>query len=277
MLEQTFCHIPGIGAKTEQGLWAAGIHHWRDVADHPALSPRRAATIIQHISESSERLAARDVSFFAARLPSNQHWRLFPHFRDSVAYFDIETTGLNCPGDQITTIALYDGQAVRHYVYGENLQQFKHDIRDYDLLVSFNGKCFDVPFIESYFGMRLTTPHIDLRYVLAGLGYRGGLKQIEHMLGFDRGDLADIDGYFAVILWHDYMNKKNNAALNTLIAYNMLDAVNLEALMVQAYNLHLARTPFAESLYLPAPASPHIPFAADMATVTRLQRAYYGK
>ena len=276
MLEQSFCHIPGIGVKSEQGLWAAGIHHWREVAGHPGLPPRRAALLTQHADESLARFTERDVRYFAERLPANQHWRLFPHFRDRIAYLDIETTGLGNPGDHITTIALYDGQTIRHYVHGDNLPQFKDDILAYDLLVTFNGKCFDIPFIMSSFNMPLLTPHIDLRYVLASLGYRGGLKQIEHTLGFDRGDLADIDGYFAVILWYDYINKGNHAALETLLAYNMVDTVNLETLMVYAYNLKVAQTPFAESLRLPDPTAPPIPFAPDMPTVTRLRKHYLG-
>ena len=28
MLTNTFCHIPGIGPKTEEKLWNAGIHNW---------------------------------------------------------------------------------------------------------------------------------------------------------------------------------------------------------------------------------------------------------
>jgi uncharacterized protein YprB with RNaseH-like and TPR domain len=276
MLEQTFCHIPGIGAKTEQGLWAAGIHHWREVAGHAGLPPRRAALLTRHAGESLERLAARDVPFFAERLPANQHWRLFPHFRDRIAYLDIETTGLGNAGDHITTIALYDGTTIRHYVHGDNLEQFARDIRAYGLLVSFNGKCFDIPFIEASFGMPLPTPHIDLRYVFAGLGYRGGLKVIERALGFDRGELAEVDGYFAVLLWHDYKKKKNPAALDTLLAYNMVDTVNLEALMVLAYNLKIAQTPFADLLRLPTPTAPSIPFTADMPTVERLRRYCMG-
>lgn len=275
MLEQTFCHIPGIGAKTEQGLWDAGIHSWRAVAGHPGLPVRRAITLTQHSDESLARLAKRDASYFAERLPANQQWRLFPHFRDHIAYFDIETTGLGNPGDHITTIALYDGATIRHYVHGDNLADFARDIRAYELLVTFNGKCFDVPFIESSFHMQLPTPHIDLRYVLASLGYRGGLKQIERTLGFDRGELAEVDGYFAVLLWHDYV-KGNDAALKTLLAYNMVDAINLEALMVLAYNLKVAQTPFADSLRLPTPDPPTIPFAPDMPTVARLRHRYLG-
>ncbi|HEY3415675.1 MAG TPA: ribonuclease H-like domain-containing protein [Armatimonadota bacterium] len=276
MLEQTFCHIPGIGAKTEAELWAAGVRCWQEVAGHPGLPARRAAMLTQQAGVSLDRLEARDAPFFAERLPANQHWRLFPHFRDRLAYLDIDTTGLGAPGDHITTIALYDGTTIRHYVHGDNLPEFAQDIRAYDLLVSYNGKGFDVPFIESYFGMRLPTPHIDLRYVLASLGYRGGLKQVERTLGFNRGELAEVDGYFAVILWQDYVRKQNRAALDTLLAYNMVDTVNLEALMVLAYNLKVAQTPFAESLRLPTPSAPPIPFAPDGPTVARLRRQYLG-
>lgn len=276
MLQHTFCHIPGIGPKTEEGLWAAGVCHWNAVAGHHALPPRRATLLTQQADESATRLALRDAAYFAERLPSNQQWRLFPHFRDRIAYLDIETTGLGNPGDHITTIALYDGKAIRYYVHGDNLAQFAHDIRDYDLLVSYNGKCFDVPFIESYFGIRVPTPHIDLRFVLASLGYSGGLKQIERALGFDRGDLAEVDGYFAVVLWHDYIKHGNRAALDTLLAYNILDTINLEALMIHAYNQKIAQTPFAHSLRLATPTPPPNPFAPDAPTVQRLQRQYMG-
>jgi len=45
---------------------------------------------------------------------------LYPEFRGSVAFFDIETTGLSFATDQITTIALYDGNLIRTYVRGQN-------------------------------------------------------------------------------------------------------------------------------------------------------------
>ena len=65
-------------------------------------------------------------------------------------------TGLSRDYNEITTIALYDGDEVRTYVNGRNLDAFKEDILDYKVLVTFNGKCFDEPFIEQYFG-----PHIE--------------------------------------------------------------------------------------------------------------------
>jgi uncharacterized protein len=190
-----------------------------------------------------------------------------------VAYLDIETTGLGGPGDYITTIALYDGRAIKYYVHGDNLDEFARDIAHYRLLVTYNGKSFDAPFIRQSLGVPMDQAHIDLRYVLARLGYRGGLKQCERRLGMDRGELADVDGFFAVLLWNDYQRRHNPRALETLLAYNTLDVLNLARLMTMAYNLNVQDTPFSKSHQLPEPVIPANPFTADVATIARLQRA----
>jgi hypothetical protein len=48
----------------------------------------------------------------------------------------------------------------------QNLKEFPEVIRNYRLLVTYNGKCFGVPFIERYFGIRLEQAQLDLRYIL---------------------------------------------------------------------------------------------------------------
>jgi len=259
-------------------LWSSGHHSWHEAAERGSLplSPKKAESLRSHIQESIVHLANGDADYFYKRLPSAQHWRMFPEFRDSVAYLDIETTGLGGPDDYITAITLYDGRSLLHYVQGENLFDFRDDIDKYPLIVTYNGKCFDVPFIRNYFGLPMSQAHIDLRYVLASLGYRGGLKGCERQLGLDRQDLEDVDGYFAVLLWWDYHNNGNERALETLLAYNTLDVVNLETLMCLAYNLKLKSTPFLESRRLPAPAPPEIPFQPDVETIERIKQEHYG-
>ena len=272
MLKHTFCHIPGFGAGTERTLWQAGLHGWEDILNQPdlPLSSKKQATLHSHIRESIAQLQAGNGDYFYGLLPSDQQWRLFPAFRDQVAYFDIETTGLGDASDYITTIVLYDGRQVRSYVSGQNLEDFARDIADYRLLVSYNGKTFDVPFVRRCLGAPLDQPHIDLRYVLGSLGYRGGLKGCEQQLGIPRQGLEDIDGFFAVLLWHDYQ-RGNAKALDTLLAYNALDVINLEILMVMAYNAKLAKTPLGLEHHLPLPTSPSLPFAADQDTIQRLR------
>jgi hypothetical protein len=272
MLRNTFCHIPGISPAAEQRLWSAGIDCWDAAlkAERLALPRRTPAAFSQYLDASLQHLARSNPQHFAAALPATQHWRLFPEFRHTLAYLDIETTGLGY-GSTITTIVLYDGQRLRHYVQGDNLHAFAHDIREYSTVVTYNGKAFDVPFIERCLRITMPHAHIDLMYVLRSLGYRGGLKNCERQLGLERQDLADVDGFFAVLLWQEFRRSKDERALETLLAYNATDVVHLEALMVQAYNLKLHATPFHTSHQLAAPALPVIPFTADAATIRRLK------
>jgi len=275
MIENSFLHIPGIGLKTEQRLWQSGTRCWDDFTpDCPVrFSESKIDAINASLEESRKRIKSGDPRCFSDKLPADQHWRFFPVFRASTAYLDIETTGLEKWSCDVTTIALYDGKRVRHYVNGENLDDFVADISDYSVIVTYNGKTFDVPFIESYFGTKLDQAHIDLRYILASLGYAGGLKRCEIQLGLDRGDLADVDGFFAVLLWYDYVGNGNQKALETLLAYNIQDTINLETLMVMAYNMKIKDTPFHQN-QLSKPVMPLVPFAADMKTVDRIRRAH---
>lgn len=276
MLKNTFQHIPGIGDKTEKQIWGSGILDWEAFNGNGAacLSAGKGKIVQKYLLESGKALARGNPGYFDGLLPSNQNWRLFPEFRHTLVYLDIETTGLEPAYEDITTIAMYDGKSIRHYVNGQNLDDFTTDILKYNLMVTYNGKTFDVPFINSYFGMELDHAHIDLRYVLASLGFRGGLKRCEVALGIDRGDVKGIDGYFAVLLWKDYVKNKSPKTLETLLAYNIEDVVNLEQLMVIAYNMKTKDTPFSVSHQLDAPISPEIPFKADIATVDRIKRKY---
>ncbi len=261
MLPNTLCHIPRVSLNKERALWEQGVQTW---ADYRAL-----ARDPGFLDDCEHHLEQHNPSFFIDNLSSDQHWRLFADFRDLVAYVDIETSGLDPNYDQITTVALYDGREVRTYVNGRNLAGFKTDIQKFKLVVTFNGKTFDVPFIKRFFGIEMPRAHIDLRYVMKRLGYRGGLKQIERQIGLDRGDLKSVDGFFAVTLWCEYQRRKNEAALETLLAYNCADAVNLEQLMVHAYNCNVMTTPFGLQRKLPAPQSLKIPFRADPRLVDR--------
>jgi uncharacterized protein YprB with RNaseH-like and TPR domain len=278
MLRNTFCHIPGVGLKTEQRLWGAGITSWEAVLGPDNGHDVRAAGRLDAalLRESLRHYEGADPAWFGERLPPGQVWRLFHDFRGSCAYLDIETTGLSNFG-HITTIALYDGRTVRHYVHGHNLHQFARDVGEYRLLVTYNGKSFDFPFIERCLGVRLAQAHIDLRYVLKSLGLRGGLKGCERQMGLERPGMEEVDGFVAVLLWQEFGRSRNERALESLLAYNVQDAVNLELLMVLAYNRKLAElagVPFTAGYRLPTPAPPPNPFRVDAATVRRVLRDY---
>ena len=272
MLKNTFLHIPGIGNKTEQQFWDSCIHSWKDFTQNCPirLSQSKIDTIIRSLEESRQHIKSNNPNYFSDQLPASLHWRFFPEFRQTTVYLDIETTGLESRQNEITTIALYNGNSITYYVNGYNLDNFLDDIKKYKVIVTYNGKCFDVPFIESYFGIKLDHAHIDLRYILGSLGYKGGLKGCEIQLGIDRGDLKNIDGFFAVLLWYDYRKNGNQKALETLLAYNIQDVLTLENLMIISYNMKIRETPFYRNR-LPEPVLQDIPFDVDTKTVERIK------
>ena len=93
-------------------------------------------------------------------------------------------------------------------------------------------------------------------------------------MGMDRGDLKDIDGFFAVLLWEEYQRTGDLKTLDTLLAYNIQDTINLENLMVTAYNMKLKDTPFYETHLIEEPTLPPVnPYRVDLETVDKIKRS----
>jgi uncharacterized protein YprB with RNaseH-like and TPR domain len=269
MLRHTFCHLPGVGETTERRLWARGLTTW-----DAALAGSGHRLSADDLRASADQYARGNPSWFADQLPAAQAWRLFADFRDRCAYLDIETTGMG-PSHYVTAIALYDGRTVRSYVHGRNLDDFARDVAAYRLLVTYNGKSFDFPFLARAMNCPLSQAHIDLRHVLASLDIRGGLKGCERQLGIERPGMEDLDGFAAVLLWHEHRRRRDERALETLLAYNVQDVLNLELLMVEAYNRKLGRlreAPFAAGYCLPPPQVSANPFRPDPEAVARVVR-----
>ena len=236
MLERTFIRVQGVGPATEQRLWARGIHTWQDFLEHGRglLAPR--IDRLMELTLEASLLHRDDVSFFGERLSSGEMWRVFDAFKEKAVYLDIETTGYQSDGADITVIGLYDGKTIQTFVNGINLEDFEAAIACYDLVITFNGASFDLPFIRSCFpGITLPGGHIDLRFVLKKLGLTGGLKRIEKNLGIGREkDIDGIDGFEAIRLWYAYQSG-DKRALRTLIEYNNADIVNLQPLMEMGF------------------------------------------
>ncbi|MBC2703521.1 ribonuclease H-like domain-containing protein [Desulfobacula sp.] len=263
----SFLHIPSIGQKTERKIWENEIRTNEEFIKSPtnSIPPRTREKIINHINTSRSNM--EDPHQYYDNLPSSEQWRIFKRFQKNTAYIDIETTGLDTYRDKITTIALYDGENIKHYVNGINLDEFKKDICDYNVIVTYNGKTFDVPFIESFFNIEISHCHLDLRYILKSLGYSGGLKSCEKQLGIGRGDDLDgVDGFMAVLIWNHYRRRKDKKALETLLAYNIEDVLNLEYLMITAYNKKIQGLPL-ELGGLEIPPKKDNPFEVDESIV----------
>jgi uncharacterized protein len=280
MLKRTFIHIPGIGAKTEARLWCQGMTSVNQLLekmigpmDPDSLSGRQQKTY-QIAEDSMRALDEGNWRFFHAHLPANQQWRLLGAGLKT-AYLDIETSGLEPITSHITTIAVYDGSSWKTYIHGRDLDAFKTDIAAFELIVTYNGKTFDIPFIQNSLDIRLDIPHVDLRYPLAALGYSGGLKRIEAQLGLGRtGAMGDVDGELAVRLWYEYIARRTPQALESLLAYNLEDVFNLAPLATRVFNRSLPEC--FRHLQLPdPPPRPRIPYTINDSLIRRLTRSSY--
>lgn len=233
MLQHTFVHAAGVGPTTERKLWSAGIHTWDAfLALHregklPFPNLVRLAPMVE---ESRAALKRSDLGFFSDRLKSADQWRMYREFSKRAAFVDIETTGLSPDFDQITIVGLLAGGRFYSFVDGKNLDEFPRIVAEYPLVITFNGAQFDLPFLRKRFSSFNPVAHIDLRYPLSRLGYRGGLKLIERKLGIIRPDhLREVDGYEAVRLWSEHRRGKAGA-LEQLVDYCRHDVMNMKPL-----------------------------------------------
>jgi uncharacterized protein YprB with RNaseH-like and TPR domain len=235
VIRSTFLHLPGVGPVTEAELWRRGVRDWSEVAafpDDPGLSTPRWDRVRVELRASERALAERHVEYFASRLPSAEHWRLYPSFRAETAFLDIETTGLSPYEGIVTVVSVHGGGRTRTFIADENLEELPAYLRKFRLLSTFNGRLFDVPFLEHRFpGLVVPPVHIDLRFLLYRLGYGGGLKRIEQIIGVgDRSGVEGIHGLDAVRLWEAF-RRGDTDSLARLVRYNRADTVNLEPLL----------------------------------------------
>lgn len=239
MVKRTFIHLPGIGLRTEAHFWRQGLATWEDflsVRRVGGLGAGRLAWLQGLLQESLQHLHRPE--YFASRLPCGELWRLFHHFRSRTAYLDIETTGAGWPELNVTVVGLYDGRTMRQFVLGRNLRDFPAALADIDVLVTFNGSQFDLPVLRACFPDLAFPPvHLDLRFILARWGHRGGLKRLEPRFGIRRApEVAGLNGYDAVLLWERFQRGDLTAG-ELLLQYNREDVLNLEILMERAFEL----------------------------------------
>lgn len=146
----------------------------------------------------------------------------------SKLYLDIETTGLSKEKHKITVIGAYDGEEVYQLINGKSLTEDNLNklLTRANEVVTFNGKRFDIPFLQHHYSICSDFEHKDLMYLGWKLNWYGGLKKIEKKLGINRDSGVD-NGRKAVELWKKYKSKDHNKSLKKLLQYNKEDVINL--------------------------------------------------
>jgi uncharacterized protein YprB with RNaseH-like and TPR domain len=241
MLRNSFVLVRGIGSRRESALWRSGVTTWDEFLDEPKIqrmSEEGKLRMDAEILNADANYRRRDASFFAARLPSREHWRCYGDFNRAVVYLDIETTGIS-PRSPVTVVGIFDGTRMHSLIRGQNLtgQNLRAILSSASLLITYNGASFDLPMLELQFpGTVPKVPHVDLRHVLRRLGLSGGLKNIEREMGIMRDRRVEyMTGEDAVYLWRLWERQNSRNALDLLLEYNSEDCRNLKALATHAY------------------------------------------
>lgn len=167
-----------------------------------------------------------------------------------LVFLDTETTGLNGGAGTVAFeigLGFIDerGMVIRQYVmrdYSEEaamMAEIASLIRRFDTIVSFNGKSFDLPLLESRMVMarirlQLTKmPHLDLLHAARRV-YKLRLRRCnlasleEAVLGQTRED--DLPGSLVPQRYFDYVKTKEFALLEDVLRHNLDDVRSLACL-----------------------------------------------
>ncbi|MGQ0666312.1 MAG: ribonuclease H-like domain-containing protein [Nitrospiraceae bacterium] len=258
MLTSTFVFLHGIGPATERRFWQGGLLDWPSFLAQPrvdGLSPDRKAWYDGDLALAQSQLDAGRMHWFASRLQSREHWRFYDACRSRTVYLDIETTGASPHEGDVTVVGLHRNGRTSSLVRGESLttERLQAELDPCELLVTFFGTGFDVPYLRAAFpGLRLPPAHFDLCFAARRLGLRGGLKRIEQEIGVEREPaLRGLDGWDAIRLWSQW-RRGNHAALELLLAYNAADTENLVPLTAFVHEHMMAR--FGPAAVRPVPS-----------------------
>lgn len=209
----------------------------RDSLD--GITPARKSVMDRELGTAIESWEQGRTEYFSRLLPSGQHWRMYDRLKDDTAYLDIETDGLG-PGTVMTMVSVHKGGRTTTLTRGIDLDadRLRLALDGSKMLVTFNGSSFDLPMIEKEFPFVLPkVPHYDLRHACPKVGLRGGLKQVEVLLGYRRPQEVEyVTGEEAVYLWHLWERKGSDNALKLLMRYNQEDTKNLEPLAQVVYS-----------------------------------------
>ena len=166
------------------------------------------------------------------------------------AFLDTETTGLMGGSGTVAFLVgvgrITDaGFAVRQFFmrdFGEESSQLTalaEHLNDFDVLVTYNGKSFDAPLLETRYRMsRLRVPlerlqHVDIlhgsRRIWKSRFETCQLVQLEHrILGYTRE--GDVPGGMIPQLYYDFIKKQRPSLVEPILEHNRLDIVSLACL-----------------------------------------------
>lgn len=237
MIRKSFSWLEGIGDKVEKKI-IVDVKDWNQFISKDCvkgISKKRKSYFDRSLIKARKELFNENSSYFNFLKPS-ETWKLYGYFKSEVIFIDIEVDSLG----EVILIGIFDGIFYKTLLRGSSFDKdiIKNEFSKFKLIVSFNGRSFDIPIIEKYFGFKVNIPHFDLRGVCSRLGLKGGLKKIEDDLGIFRPfHLKAYGGDNPVWLWKAWKASGDSKYIETLIEYNEYDTVNLKKIADYCYRM----------------------------------------
>lgn len=221
--------IEGISEALEKHNWELGIVSQEDLRQNANL--QYSIFDKNPVDLSINALKNNDIEYYINNLDKKDYYRVAFSYPKKVMFLDIETTGLSKVYSYITMIGWYKNGVYKCWLHGNSFDKLIKDLLDVEIVITFNGTLFDLPFIgvkqEELHYVLKSKAHIDLRFLAKRYNYTGGQKKIEDELGFVRpNDMEGIDGKEAVSLWYRFL-KGDKGALDKLVFYNYNDIAGM--------------------------------------------------
>ncbi len=236
IIQENLQLLYGVGPVTERQLKDGGYQCLQDLLEHPrwAGTAETAMACIQQ----------RDIRMMRRMGASDQH--ILPFFRqDDIVFLDIETTGLWSTQPLFLVGLLFkEGDRLRsRLLLARRLHEEKpllahliQELNQFGVVVSYNGKRFDIPYIEARtVAHRLfyRSPHeqVDLLYH-ARRKFRDVLPDCRlvtiesQVLGHER--LDDVPGHLIPETYYRYVRTQDGSLLEGIIRHNLDDLLAME-------------------------------------------------
>ena len=226
--DQSLCHIAGITPELECKLMRSGVTSVAvlGVRCGEMFPPARAARLRASIARYEKFRDLELTDGIVNSFPCGHKVRVLSDRFERACFLDIETDERM----RITCVSTQMNGRCATFIRGRNLNDFLNVWRQAELVVSFNGKRFDVPIIQRTFGLSRIPAQIDLMDEARCYGLVGGLKQIEKVIGFVRDGSDGMKGMDAIELWRRFEVSGDGDVLRLLKCYNQEDVESLVVL-----------------------------------------------
>lgn len=228
LTEQSLCQITGISPDLECRLRRSGVTSisMLECRCDDVFASTRAKRVRTSINRYRKFKELGLTDGIVNSFPCGHRVRVLHDMLEHACFLDVETDGKS----QVTCISTHLYDKTESFLLGRNLDDFLDVWKRAKIVVSFNGRRFDIPLVLRTFGLTSVPAQIDLMDEARHYGLSGGLKQIEKTTGFIRGESKGMNGLDAVDLWRCYKSSGDEGAVEKLMRYNRDDVESLLAL-----------------------------------------------